>query len=358
MEHCQLCHLHNTTLRHKEEEYVSNAHSYISVLLEAARAAGICARLGVARYGTSVSAMGPPPLSAAISQDRHNPGSPGGYAEDKYEENYEDDADHEGEGVHAPGTPGAQEGSPAGASTKGDKMGADDHQHDHNHCVTTSAGQDLEHADRPMASLSPNLKGFMPQQRLHPPELKDTTERLTQYNKSPPRSRTNKSLPRCDTSPSPAKFNPFAVLGGPADGGPKDQTRRLGAFEIIIMFKPHMVLHGHRHNEEETGEKDTDDARNLHSIKMEMLHSKLASQKWPSRSVLVRRLMAFLGRFDVPGAASMITKGGTAENAPMDAGNKITLSEYPDFHGSGSDGGTSNKSRAMRVSTEIFLISS
>ena len=134
--------------------------------------------------------------------------------------------------------------------------------------------------------------------------------------------------------------------------------RRLGAFEILVLFQPHVSLHGHggggmgkdsedhtQHTDSPTGGKQ----QGLGSVKMELLHSKLASQKWPSRSVLQRRFKALLGRFDVPATS---TTGQSKGDASTDAGMTpvdITMAEYPDFHGQGASGGSSQLSGAMRV---------
>ena len=339
MEHCQHCHLHSTTLRHKEDEYLNQANSYITVMLETAREAGVHARMGVARYGTSISAMGPPPKSAAALQERGH-SSPGG-ASEEYSDEYEDDTEHP---QHSPGPQASSPGREEDHHSDSQRH----HEHEkHDHCVTTAAGQDLEHADKPLASLSPNLRGFMPQRTMQPPELRDTTNKLT--------TARSRSPPRRSHSPS-AKFNPY---GGRDAGSTEEPKRRLGAFEILVLFRPHVSLHGHgdgvigedsedhtQHTNSPTGGKQN----RLESVKMELLHSKLASQKWPSRSVLQRRFKALLGRFEVPATSTTRQLKGDANTDTDMTAVDITMAEYPDFHGQGASGGSSQPSGAMRVS--------
>ncbi len=317
VEHCQLCHLHSTTLRHKEEEYRDQANTYISLLLETAREAGIHARIGVGRYGTPVSALGPPPRSAAALQDKGYT-SPG-HEEDYSEDDYEDDTDN-----MVP-SPGAQAPSPDRDSSCHDE---------HQGRAATEAGKDLKNAGKPLASLSPNLRGFMPQQRHGPPELHENTKKLTGSGK--------KAAPSRSPSPSPySRFNPFAGVETSieASGQQDGSSRRLGAFEIMVLFRPHFTQHGYEGGDGGDGSPTESKQSNPRSVKMELLHSKLASQKWPSRSVLTRRFRAFLGRYDVPG----VTDKASSPDTSM-AAIDITLAEYPDFHAKGPAG-------AMRVST-------
>ena len=315
VEHCHLCHLHSTTLRHNAEEYRDKANSYISVLLETARDAGIYARIGVARYGTSVSAMGPPPLSASASQDKEYKASVGD--EKHSEDRYKEDQDHE-----IP-SPSSQASSP----------GPIGHGDDENpYRVTTQAGQDLENAGKPLGDLSPNLRGFVPQQRQHPLELRNNTKRL----KHSSRKGAHSHFPKAKCCP---------VNEVEPDTGASEQedepSRRLGALEIMVLFRPRASSCGHGAESEGDEGPSENQQCDLRGIKTDILHSKLASQKWPSRSVLARRFNAFIGRYNVPG----VTNTASSPDDGKAAAN-ITLAEYPDFHAGGSTG-------AMRVSSPL-----
>jgi hypothetical protein len=276
IEHCQLCHLHATTLRHKEEEYTLIADQFLKAMVETLHGEGVCARVGVLRYGTPLAAQGPPPLAAdrVISEFTGTPS----YSV--------------ASGARtAPRTPEGIVKNPVSPDTGGP--------HDHSgvdtagFTATTVAGQDLENAPKPLSDLSDGLKGFISANMHSPEELREETKRIVRENRA-----RNSSASR-----SPARHsNPCT----PSKMG------RLGAFEVQIIYKA------------------TDDTGGTAVVVRELLHSKLASQRWPSRSVVVRRCKAFLTRYCVPVYSS---RGGKVPD-DQEAGegavvSYVTVNDYP-----------------------------
>jgi hypothetical protein len=55
IEHCYDCYLHCTTTRHKQDEYVNNASTFLRLLAQLSHECGVCARVGVTCFRANVT---------------------------------------------------------------------------------------------------------------------------------------------------------------------------------------------------------------------------------------------------------------------------------------------------------------
>ena len=166
IEHCHMCHLYATTPRHKEEEYSLIANQFLKSLVETLFTEGVCARIGVVRFGTPLSKLGPPPLSAekVVASVSHpqlgmSPEAP------THTHSHDESCMHDTHGHFSStaATPGMDTGGLSGASLShrlDDPSGF---------TATTMAGQDLEHAPKPLADLSTGLR--LPAAAASPPAI-------------------------------------------------------------------------------------------------------------------------------------------------------------------------------------------
>ena len=273
IEHCHLCHLHNTTLRHKEEEYRIIANQFLSVLVECVHAAGVCARVGVVRFGTPFQSSGHlrlvQKIVSSVSKGRLLPATPEGVTGDS-------SSPTRTPGSVPYGSPSADARGPVGVLPQSKVW------------LTHLLLQPLPWRGRiwstlpnPCPTLVTASAASWPQQRHSRSDLKRETEEHIKLNRTP-----NSRKPQKSTPSTPQKLG------------------RLGAFEIQIAYKP---LNSDQESESGESPVVSEQEKEMVTVYRQLLHSKLMSQRWPSKSVVARRCSAFLSRFNIPTYSS---KGG------------------------------------------------
>ena len=73
-----------------------------------------------------------------------------------------------------------------------------------------------------------------------------------------------------------------------------EMQSRIGAFEIMVMYRAPTS------SSEGKGGGESSNVSNNDGLVAEILHSKLTTMRWPARSVVEKRLLSFLSKFNVP----------------------------------------------------------